>query len=94
MVDRSWIERVSQLARLELDEEEKEKLLPQLQRILDFVSELKEVSTEGVEPFVPEAEETPMREDEPHKSFSQEEALMNAPQKERGFFVVPRIVEV
>ena len=33
-----------------------------------------------------------MREDEPHKSFTNEEALLNAPEKEDGYFKVPKII--
>ena len=33
-----------------------------------------------------------MREDEPHQSLSNEEALFNAPEKEGGYFKVPKII--
>lgn len=87
------IEKVAHLARLSLTEEEKELLKVQLEKILHFVEQLSELNTEGVEPYVPEFEETPLREDEPERTFTQEKALMNAPHAEEGFFVVPRVVE-
>jgi len=93
MVDKEWVRRIAHLARLKLTEEEEEKLSAQLAQILDFVKQLDELDTEGVEPFT-SPEPTPMREDEPSQSLDREKALMNAPGREGGFFVVPRIVEV
>ncbi|AAC07874.1 Asp-tRNA(Asn)/Glu-tRNA(Gln) amidotransferase subunit GatC [Aquifex aeolicus] len=94
MVDREWVLKIAKLARLELKEEEIEVFQKQLSDILDFIDQLKELDTENVEPYIQEFEETPMREDEPHPSLDREKALMNAPERKDGFFVVPRVVEV
>ncbi len=88
------MERIAHLARLSLSEDEVEMFRSQLGDILRFVQQLGDLDTEGVDPYIERAETTPMREDEPGESLSQEEALMNAPEKEGGFFVVPRVVEV
>ncbi len=93
MVDREWVERIAHLARLKLGEEEVDTFSKQLSGILEFVHQLEELDTEGVQPFLSE-EPTPMREDEPSESLPSEKALMNAPEREGNFFVVPRIVEV
>ncbi len=94
MVDRDWVLKIAHLARLKLTEEEVELFQKQLGDILEFVNKLNEVNTEGVEPFILFSESTPMREDEPEPSLDREKALMNAPEREDGFFVVPRVVEV
>jgi len=94
MVDREWVNKIALLARLKLTEEEVELFSKQLGDILSFVEQLSELDTEGVEPYIQKIEETPMREDKPGESLPQEEALKNAPERENGFFVVPRIVEV
>ncbi len=94
MVDRDWVLRIAQLARLRLTEEEVETFRSQLGDILKFVEQLNELDTENVQPYIGEFSETPMREDEPGESLPHGEALMNAPEKEGGFFVVPRVVEV
>ena len=94
MVDRDWVERIARLARLKLTEEEVNLFQSQLSDILRFVEQLNDLDTEGVEPYLEETERTPMREDEPGESLSQDEALMNAPERKGGFFVVPRVVEV
>jgi len=94
MVDREWVLRIAKLARLELKEEEIETFQKQLSDILNFIDQLKELDTENVEPYIQEFKETSMREDEPRPSLDREKALMNAPERKDGFFVVPRVVEV
>ena len=87
------IQDVARLARLELSEEEAGGLGRQLTAILEHVSALEELDTDAVEPTthvvsVP----CPMREDEVVEGLSSEGALGNAPEQDRGSFVVPRVV--
>jgi aspartyl-tRNA(Asn)/glutamyl-tRNA(Gln) amidotransferase subunit C len=85
---------VAELARLALTEEETELYTTQLQRILGYVEKLKELETEGVEPTSYTVPLTRvMREDRVKESLSQEDALKNAPAKEKGLFKVPQIIE-
>jgi aspartyl-tRNA(Asn)/glutamyl-tRNA(Gln) amidotransferase subunit C len=85
---------VAHLARLELTPEAEQKIGAQLGSILGYIEKLKEVDVSGVEPT---AHAFPMvnvtRADETGPSLSNEEALMNAPAKANGLFLVPRIVE-
>ena len=84
---------MAQLAKLELSEEEVELFSRQLADILNFVNQMNEVNTEGVEPFVLDYGQTPMREDIPQPSLPKEEIEKIAPEFENGYFVVPRIFE-
>jgi len=94
MLKEDVVEKVAQLARLKLTEEEKETIGKQLMSILEFVNQLNEVSTEGVGAVWDTQEGTPLREDVPRRELSQEKALANAPEREDGFFVVPKILEL
>ncbi len=87
------IKKVAYLARIKLTEEEEEYFEKQLQSILSFVEQLKEVDTEGIEPFLPPFEETPLRNDDPVRDFDPSLLLKQAPESEDNFFVVPRVVE-
>ena len=93
-LDKETVERVAHLARLELTEEEIEEFTGQLSDILGHAEKLNELDTEDVEPM---AHVLPVknvfREDEVRESLDREEALANAPQKEKGMFKVPQIVE-
>lgn len=88
------VEHVARLARLGLSEEEKERMRAQLDSILTYIDKLKQLDTGGVEPT---SHVIPMtnifREDTRWSSLSQEQALANAPDRQEGFFRVPRILE-
>jgi aspartyl-tRNA(Asn)/glutamyl-tRNA(Gln) amidotransferase subunit C len=87
------LEKIAQLARLKLKEEEKEKFLEQVNQILKYVEKLNEVNTEGVEPLSHSMDlVNVMREDIEKQSLSQKDALANAPLKNDKFFRVPKVV--
>ncbi|MCS6976443.1 MAG: Asp-tRNA(Asn)/Glu-tRNA(Gln) amidotransferase subunit GatC [Gemmatales bacterium] len=85
---------VAHLARLELTEEEFQLFTGQLTRIVDFIDQLQEVKTEGVEPL---AHALPIhnvfRPDEPAPSLSVDEALANAPARKGDFYSVPAVLD-
>lgn len=85
---------VAELARLALTAQEIDLYTRQLQRILHYVEKLSELDTSGVVPTtytVPLARA--MREDVTAPSIPQGEALQNAPEKDRGCFKVPQVIE-
>ena len=88
------VDYVANLARLNLNEEQKNKMLDDLDKILGYVDKLNELDTSGVEPT---AHILPLknvfREDISYDSFDREDILANAPTKEDGCFRVPKIVE-
>jgi aspartyl-tRNA(Asn)/glutamyl-tRNA(Gln) amidotransferase subunit C len=88
------IKYVAHLARLKLTPEEEQKLAAQLGNILGYIEKLKEVDVTGVDPT---AHAFPMvnifRADETRPSLANEDALLNAPKKANGLFVVPKVVE-
>lgn len=84
---------VAQLARLSLGAEEIELFTRQLNDILDYVAKLQELDTTGVSPLghvAPLA--NVFREDVVRDSLSRDLSLANAPAREEGTFVVPRII--
>ena len=88
---------VADLAHLELTEQEVKTYLPQLDSILNYVAKLNELDTTEIEPMAqvtyPGSENASFRPDEPHKNFTQEQALANAPEQGAGCFKVPRVIE-
>lgn len=86
------VEHVANLARLELDEDEKFRLVKQMGDILNYVEQMNEVDTTGVEPMSHAIVITNvMRDDVVVSKISKEELMKNAPEKEDGFFKVPKI---
>ncbi len=87
------IEYLARLARIKLNEEEKERFEKELTKIIEYVSQLKEVDTENVEPSYHVLPVTNVfREDKVEKSLDVEEVLKNAPDRVKNFFKVPRII--
>jgi len=88
------VEHVARLARLALSEEEKEQMRSQLDRILGYIEKLSQLDTTGVEPTSHVIPVTNVfRDDALLPSLSREEALANGPDRQEGFFRVPRIIE-
>jgi len=89
------IEHVARLARLELTDEEKERLRDQLGVILEAAAKVSEVATDDVPPTAYAiARSNVLRPDEITPSLTTEEVLSNAPEVEDDRFKVPRVVEV
>jgi aspartyl-tRNA(Asn)/glutamyl-tRNA(Gln) amidotransferase subunit C len=93
-ITRKEVEYVAHLARLQLSPEQAESFTARLDEILNYFEKLKELDTTNIEPT---SHSIPMvnafREDKVRPSLEIEEALQNAPEKEGGFFKVPRIIE-
>jgi aspartyl-tRNA(Asn)/glutamyl-tRNA(Gln) amidotransferase subunit C len=85
---------VAQLARLELSAADLEAMTRHLSAILDYVNQLREVDTEGVEPLAhPLPVHNVFRADELAPSLPVDEALANAPERKGGFYVVPAVLD-
>jgi aspartyl-tRNA(Asn)/glutamyl-tRNA(Gln) amidotransferase subunit C len=89
-IDREQLLHVAHLARLELREEEIERLEGQLNDILAAVSKVSELDLSDVPPTSHPLEVVNVWEkDEPRPCLPVEEALANAPEREGDFFKVP-----
>ena len=93
-VDKQTVAKIAGLARIKMGDEELERMVPELNNILDWVEQLGEVDVEGVEPMT---SVTPMRlkrrEDVVTDGDQQDKVLANAPDAREGFFAVPKVVE-
>ena len=87
------VEHVAWLAHIELSNEEKELFTEQFNGILDYFKKIDEIDTEGVEPTYHVLDLSNVsRKDKPIPPLTTEEALKNAPRKDRKFIKAPRIV--
>lgn len=93
-ITREQVERIAYLARLRLSEGETEAMIGHLDRILDYVGELSEISTEGVEPTSHVLRlATPLRDDRPAPSLPPEVVVRSAPRSCGSAFEVPTALE-
>jgi aspartyl-tRNA(Asn)/glutamyl-tRNA(Gln) amidotransferase subunit C len=85
---------VAHLARLQLTDAELATMTRQLSAIVEYVDQLKQVNTDGVEPLTHALEvRNVFRADEPGTSLPLDEALANAPQRRGEFYAVPAVLD-
>jgi len=88
------VRHIAKLARLRLSAAEEDAMAIQLSQILDYIEQLNELDTEGVEPMSHVLDlVNATREDEVKQRISHEDALRNAPAADSDYFRVPRFVE-
>lgn len=86
-------DKIAHLARLEFSEEEKSAMMKDMSKIVSWVEKLEELDTEGVEPLTGMSHEmNALRKDEKAEHLDKELAMQNAPEKENGFFKVPKVI--
>ncbi len=84
---------VARLARLDLDEASIDMFAGQIDEILGYIEKLNQVDTEGIKATSHAISLTnAFRDDEPRQHIDRKRALANAPEKEEGCFVVPKVV--
>jgi len=91
------IEKIAQLAHLDITADERRMFAPQISEIVTYVEQLKAVDTSTVEPalggLTPEGERTESsRPDELQPSLGQKLALDQAPDPAAGHFRVPKVL--
>ena len=96
------VERVAELAHLELKPEETPRMLHDLNAILDYVAELNQLDTAGVTPLAQVSElqselETAagasvLRADRPQPSLDRAVVISQAPETDGAFFKVPKVI--
>ena len=93
-ISREEVEHVARLARLDLSEEEIDRMTGQLDAILGYVAQLEDLDTTDI---VPTAHAVPVdnvfRDDIVSPSLPRDRALQNAPAAADGCFRVPRVIE-
>lgn len=94
IISRDDVEYVAQLARLGLNEEEKDLMADNLESILEYVEKLNELDTEKVEPMTHSINVTNVsRPDEVGKGVDRESIMKIAPDQDTGYYIVPKIIE-
>jgi len=93
MLDRDTVEKVSLLARLQLDPNELESMTEQLGKIVGYIDQLSELNTEDVQPMAHAVELTDVfKSDDVRPSLEREAALSNAPKSDEECYRVPAVL--
>ncbi|MDQ6844035.1 MAG: Asp-tRNA(Asn)/Glu-tRNA(Gln) amidotransferase subunit GatC [Bacteroidota bacterium] len=92
-VDDELIDKLSNLARLEFNDAEKEDIKKDLEKMIGFIDKLNELDTTGVEPLLHMSDNiNVLRDDEIEGMISRQDAFKNAPLHDDQFFKVPKVI--
>ena len=92
--DKKSLLKLGKLARISISDDKLNNLSKDLNSILEFVDQLKEIKTDQVDPTSNSLnQKLEVRDDEVDTKNSAEDILENAPEKEMDFFVVPKVIE-
>ncbi|KLI64266.1 Asp-tRNA(Asn)/Glu-tRNA(Gln) amidotransferase subunit GatC [Aurantiacibacter marinus] len=98
-VTREEVAKIAQLARIKMGEGDLDHLVPEFNKILEWVEQLGEVDTAGVEPMTAVIDQKlRLRDDvidaDPKTGGGRrDDVLANAPAAEHGFYGVPKVIE-
>lgn len=90
----AMVESLANLSRLSFNQQEKEEIKKDLQRMISFVEKLNEVDTTGIVPLLHMTEAVNVyREDVVQGSMDRPAALQNAPLADGHYFKVPKVIK-
>ena len=93
-IDLKTVKHISKLSRISIDDNKAKKLSNDLNSIFSFIEKLNELDTKNTEPLTSIVETTlKLRKDEIKSQNIREDILKNSPDKNKDFFVVPKVVE-
>ena len=92
-VDDALITKLSRLSMLQFNEEEREEIKSDLQKMIGFMDKIREPDLEGIEPLLHICHnQDVLREDIPGNMLTREEALKNSGGQDGQYFIVPKII--
>lgn len=93
-VNKELIQKLAELSKLDISEQEQESLKSDLSKIVGFVEKLNELDLEDVEPlqYITD-EKNVLRPDKVKQEITKEEALKNAPVHDSDYFKVPKVLK-
>ena len=93
-MDKKTVTTISYLSRLKIDDKKEEKIIKDLDNIIEFVDQLDDIDTSNIEPLTNPLEKTAKtRADEVTAKNLKDELLEIAPSSNEDYFLVPRVVE-
>ena len=93
-VDKAIVDKIAHLARLSFRDEEKERILDDMNKIIQFVDKLNDLDTEGVEDLSYINDDVNvLREDIIKDRISKQDGLSNAPLADSDYFKVPKVID-
>ena len=93
-INKEVITKLSNLSKLKFNNKEIELISKDLSKMVNFINQLNELETDGIEPLIHMNEEiNNWREDKLGEILSQEKALANSPVQDSTYFKLPKVLD-
>ena len=93
-INQNVISKLARLSKLKFNEDEMKLISNDLSKMLEFINQLQDLDTEGIDTLIHVNEEiNNWREDQAQGMISQEEALSNSPVKDGAYFKIPKVLD-
>jgi len=93
-VNDALINKLANLSRLEFEDEEKEDIKNDLEKMIGFIDKLNELDTTGIQPLLHMTDNVNVfRKDKIQGEISRDEVFKNAPLHDNEFFKVPKVIK-
>ncbi|MEO9872595.1 Asp-tRNA(Asn)/Glu-tRNA(Gln) amidotransferase subunit GatC [Ekhidna sp.] len=93
-ITKEIVRKTAHLARLDFNESQEEQMISDLQKMVNWVDQLKEIDTDNVEPLTNMSLEiNSFRVDKKEEHLTREKALKNAPKHDSEYFRVPKVIK-
>ena len=93
-INQNVISKLARLSKLKFNEDEMKLISKDINKMLEFINQLQDLDTEGIDPLIHMNEEiNNWREDQVQGMISQEEALSNSPIKDGTYFKLPKVLD-
>ncbi len=87
------VDKLAHLSKLSFKEADKENIKADLSKMIGFIEQLQKIDTTGIEPLLHMSDAVNvLRKDELQGSISKQEGLLNAPQTDNNYFMVPKVI--
>jgi aspartyl-tRNA(Asn)/glutamyl-tRNA(Gln) amidotransferase subunit C len=93
-IDNDMVNRIAALAYLSFEDEDREQIRADLEKILSFVEKLNELDTSDTEPLIYLSDSKKLlRKDRLSVHLNRKNALLNAPETDGEYFLVPKVID-
>ncbi len=93
-INKETLNHISSIANIILDEEKAKSMIKDLKSISNWINKISELETNKISPLIHmSVEENILREDVAVTPIKQQEALINAPEKDSNYFRVPSVIK-
>ena len=93
-ITKNTVKKISKLSRIASNDKFEENMIKDLSSILKFVDQLNEVKIDNIEPLASTVDQDLIKRDDQVRIMNEKkDVLLNSPEDNEDFYVVPKVIE-